>query len=468
MPGAGYAVGVVTRWTRPKWALAAVAIGLATVAGATGCSATAHGSPAWRVVTSPITDVSAGCPGQNSEVEQAVDPGRGFVYEEWIGCDNHIGFAASLDGGRHFGKPVVLADSANSWDPSVAVAPNGTVYVAFMKATSTHMFPVVQASFDHGQTFPQVRDVAPATVGNWGDRDFLAVGPTGTVYMTWDYGPSQKEIKLVCSKIGSCSFGAGDLNIVVQTSTDGGKSWGSIVHVSPGFPASGGDAAPLLVTPDGRVYAEYQGYNITNPAKLTLGTAHSFVTSSADGGSTWSAPLRIGPAEPTMNDSEWWIDGAISADAAGNLFVTWDTQSGGADVGWLSYSTDQGQTWSKPLRVTQATDSATHIVEVVGGQRGVAYVGWLANDSAAGYALYLRPFSIRTGWLSRTVTISRSYGNPSIWPGDTFGFSALPPLSTGPQAHWPRVVLSWGSAVGGATARAQDRAAVVSFQPPAS
>jgi len=458
---------VVARWTTRKWALTAVAIGLATAAGTTACSSTTPAAHAWRPVISRITEVSAGCPGHNSEIEQAVDAVRGYVYEEWIGCGNHIGFAASADGGIHFGKPLILADSASSWDPSVAVAPNGTVYAAFMRATATHMFPVVEASFDHGKTFPQVAHVIPGTIHNWGDRDFIAVGRSGTVYMTWDYGPSLADIKLACNKIGSCSFAAGDLNIVAQTSTDGGRTWGPIVHVSPGFPASGGDAAPLLVTPGGRIYAEYQGYGLANPAKLILSTAHSFVTSSGDDGKTWSRPVRVGPARLTMNDSEWWIDGAISSDSAGNLFVTWDTQSGGADVGWLSYSTDHGQHWSRLQRVTPDTDHATHIVEVVGGQPGVAYVGWLADDSANGYALYLRPFSIRTGWLSGRVTVSRQYyGNPSVWPGDTFGLSTLPPLRSGKEAQWPRVVVSWGSAVG--FTASQDRATVVAFQPGSS
>jgi len=437
----------------------------AVVAGMAACSGTPPAPRSWRSVTSPITEVSRGCPGQNNEIEQAIDPVRGYVYEEWIGCGNHIGFAASADDGRHFGKPVILADSANAWDPSVAVAPNGTVYAAFMKATARHMFPIVAASFDHGQTFPQETQVVPAAVGNWGDRDFIAVGPTGTLYMTWDYGPKASEVKIVCSKIGSCSFSAGDVNIVMQKSTDGGRSWSPMAHVSPGFPASGGDAAPLLVEPDGRIYVEYQGYQVSSATKLTLTTAHSFVTSSADDGTTWSAPVRVGPSQLFMNDSEWWIDGAISADTAGNLYVTWDTQSGGADIGWLSYSTDRGQHWSRLRRVTPDTDHATHIVQVAGGQPGVAYVGWLADGSGNGFALYLRPFSIRTGWLSKSIKVSGPYGNPLIWPGDTFGLSTLPPLATGPRAHWPRVMVSWGYAVGGATSLSQDRAAVVTFQP---
>ena len=199
---------------------------------------------------------------------------------------------------------------------------------------------------------------------------------------------------------------------------------------------------------------------MTSRTKLTMTTAHSFVTSSADGGVAWSAPVRVGPARLTMNKAEWWIDGDISADAAGNLYVTWDTQSGGHDIGWLSYSTDGGRRWSSLLRVTPDTDNATHIVQVAGGRQGIAYVGWLADNSRQGYALYVRPFSISRGWLSAAVRVSQTYGNSAIWPGDTFGISTEPALHTGPHAGWPRLVVSWGSAVGGKKADSQDRAAI--------
>jgi hypothetical protein len=455
----------VLTWCRPirLRTLSVAVLGLATVAGVPACAATAAATA--RPVVSPIGLVSAGCAGQNAEVEQAVDPARGYVYEEWMGCKDQIGVAVSADGGLTFGPPVVLADSAGAWDPSVAVAPDGTVYAAFMNSTLHHSFPVVEASFDHGRTFPQVSELEPATFDNWGDRDFIAVGPTGTIYLTWDYGPSAKDLSFICSKVGSCSFATGDLNIVLQTSTDGGLTWGPMTHVSPGFPAGGADSAPLLVRPDGQIFAEYQGFQVTSRTKFTLTTAHSFAISSADGGATWSMPVRIGPARLTMDDSEWWIDGDISADAAGNLYVTWDTQSGGHDIGWLSYSADAGKRWSPPVRVTPDADTATHIVEVAGTRRDVAYVGWLADNSPGGYALYLRGFSIGRGWLSPPIQVSRSYGNRSVWPGDTFGISIEP----GPRAGWQRVVLSWGSAVGNVVAGrkpdSQDRVAVVMVPP---
>jgi hypothetical protein len=460
----------VTGWPASlgKVALAGVAVVALAVGPAAGPAVAGASSAAGiRPVISAITEFSKACPGQNAEVEQAVGPARGYVYEEWMGCNGRIGFATSTDGGLQFGPPVVLADSLGAWDPSVAVASNGRVYAAFMTGTTAHTFPVVEASFNHGKTFGQVVKVVPKQRDNWGDRDFIAVGPTGTVYLTWDYGPSNRDVTFICSKSGSCSFATGDLNIVLQKSTDGGRRWGAMTHVSPGFPAGGGDSAPLLVEPDGKIYVEYQGYHMTSRTKFTMTTAHSFVTSSATGGRTFSPPVRVGPARLSMDKSEWWIDGDISADAAGNLYVTWDTQVGGQDVGWLSYSTDHGRRWSALRRVTPDTDHATHIVQVAGGAPGVAYIGWLADNSPHGYALYLRPFSIHRGWLAPAVRVSQTFGNASVWPGDTFGISVEPGLRILPPGGQgtEQVVVSWGSAVGGKNADSEDRAAIVTYVP---
>src|SRR5215467_683573 len=69
-------------------------------------------------IIGPITNISHACSGQNAEVETAVDPVFGDVYEEWIGC-NGIGFARSTDGGRHFDAPMTLPQSAGGWDPAL-------------------------------------------------------------------------------------------------------------------------------------------------------------------------------------------------------------------------------------------------------------------------------------------------------------------------------------------------------------
>lgn len=422
-----------------------------TVAAALACVAVVAAPPAVRAsaptvtaTSTPVTDLSSTCGGQNAEVEQAVDPALHYVYAEWMGCTG-IAFARSTDGGLHFNEPLSVPGSIGSnynvWDPAVAVAPSGTVYASFMRAKGDQWYPVVAASFDHGLTFPQVSSLIPPDPKNWGDRDFIAVGPDGSVYVTWDYGPDRSSITFVCSSGGSCGYSTGQLNVVVQKSTDGGNTWGAMVDVSPGFPASGGDSAPLVVEPGGRIDVLYQGYRITNTTTYALKPAHQYFTSSTDGGQTWSMPVLVGADQPslTMSLSEWWIDGAIAVDAGGNLYATWDTQGATKDIGWLATSRDHGRTWSTMVRVTPDQDNAVHIVEVSGGPSGIAYVAWLTNANAAGYTQYVRAYSLSSGWLTPPISVSgTTHGDPSVWPGDTFGISTV---------GGDDVALTWGSGV---------------------
>jgi hypothetical protein len=387
----------------------------------------------------PVSDVSV-CNGQNAEVEQAVDTTLGNVYEAWMGCRG-IAFARSTDGGRTFETPISLPDTTgsnyNSWDPAVAVAPDGTVYAVFMLTKGAQWYPVVDVSFDHGKTFTQTTELVPPDPKNWGDRPFIAGGAGGTVYVTWDYGPDRSTVTYLCDPTGSCGFATGQLNVVMQRSTDHGKTFGSMTYVSPGFPASGGDSAPMVIEPSGRIDVLYQGYHITDTTTYAMDPGYEYFTASSDGGATWSAPVQLGPNNGTMSLAEWWIDGDIAMDAGGNLYAVWDTQGSGNDVGWLSYSTDHGADWSAPVHVPPDQLQVPHVMEVSGGGSGTAYVSFFSSADPRGYADYLRTFSITRGWLSEPVRVSPEFGDTAVWPGDTFGISTLSP------GH---VVLSWGSA----------------------
>ncbi len=326
--------------------------------------------------------------------------------------------------------------------------------------------PVVAASHYHGMSFDQVSSVLPKDHKNWGDREFLAADPShpNILYLTWDYGPGRTSVTFICATTGSCAFAIGDLNVVVQKSADGGLTWGHYVPINPGtvpitmggFPASGGDSAPLFVeprssrNPAGRIDLLYQGYTITITSTTTyaMNPAHTYYTSSVDGGATWSAPVMVGPQDLTMSLAEWWIDGSLAVDPDGNLCATWGTQ-GATDIGWLSFSTDHGQTWSSLVPVTESQSPGGHIMKVAAGASCIAYVGWLSAytpfvapppslPSSPGYAQYLRPFSITRGWLSGPIRVSTQFGAVPVWPGDTFGISTLSPT---------KVALSWGSGV---------------------
>ena len=391
---------------------------------------------------SPVTEVSKGCAGRNAEVVTATGAPQ-YVYDLWIGCGG-IGFARSTDGGLHFGTPMTAPGSRErSWDPAIAVAPDGTVYIAFMHKATGHMYPVVDASPDHGASFPQVSPLLPAKSGNWGDRDFIAVSSTGTVYVTWDYGPSAALVTFICAPNGSCAFKTGDVNTVIQRSADGGKTWGPIIPVDPNFPRGGGYSAPVLVEPDGQVDLLSWGHFVGPSPSWALHPGHEFFASSANG-TTWPTPrTEIGASAGSIALPTWWIDGDLSRDQGGTLYATWDTQTSAGDIGWLSFSTDDGKSWSAPVRVTPDTGKAVHIVQVLGGAAGVAYVAWQTDAPAGGYATYLRPYSPGKGWTGPRANVSSKFGNPRIWPGDTFG---LAPLPGGPAT---RLALSWGSAVSG-------------------
>ena len=320
-----------------------------------------------------------------------------------------------------------------------------------MRYFNIYAYPMVATSFDHadnGATFTQVSSLIPHVVGNWGDRDFIAAGRGGTVYVTWDYGPSAADVNIICSPTGSCAYGAVDATAVVQKSTDHGKNSGPITPMQPGFPAGGGYDASILVQPNGVVDALMIDHPL-DPGTFTVHRGHELFTRSSDGGKTWSPAVEVGGSVGTLSDTEWWIDGDLSTDRAGSLYATWDTQSasGDSDTGWLSYSTDGGRTWSAPIRVTADQDNAVHIVESAGAGPCIADIAWQADNSPQGYATYLRPFSVKKGWLAPVTQVSSGYGNPAIWPGDTFGISTLTGRN-GPGAP-EHVALSWGSAVGG-------------------
>ena len=403
----------------------------------------------------PIRELSCGCAGQNAEAEQALEGAD--VYVTWIGCGG-IGFARSTNGGRTFGPPVTIPGSAGSgyyrpvgagtyeglpkfgWDPAIAVAPGGTVYVSYMIAKDGYAHPVVAASYDHGATFPSVHSALPPARGNWGDRDFIAVAPDGMVYLTWDYGPSLAKRQS---------------NVVIQKSADGGKTWSRIIPVSLGYPRHGGGvAAPLIVEPSGRVDVLF--WVLAGAGHTVLPAGHVYFTASDDRGSSWSAAMPVGAGAGTISPLVTWIDAALSIDAAGTLYATWDTQQPGGDIGWLAYSADHGRTWTAPRRVTTGHDSAEHIMAVAGGGAKVAYVAWLSDNAPGGYTLYLRPFSLQAGWLSAPVRVSSQFGNPRVWPGDTIGISTLPGgngrAGTGKPGS-SGVVVSWGSAIGGQTSQ---------------
>jgi hypothetical protein len=277
--------------------------------------------------------------------------------------------------------------------------------------------------------------VPAAKTANFGDRPFIAVGPSGVLYMTWDYGPRRDKERVVCPPTSSCFFQGGDFNAVLQTSADGGKTWTKLAPISPGYPRGGVFSAPILAESNGALDVLYWQHR-TDPKTRTLSPGREYFIRSTDSGASWSRPVLVGRRAGTIDVREWWIDGSLAVDSAGTFFAVWDTQRSGRDTAWLSWSTNGGTSWSSPVRV--ASSRTEHLTQVAAAAPGDVYVGWQTIVGRKGYATYLRRYSVGHGWTGPAKRISPAYGKPKIWPGDTFGLSTM-----GGTA-----LVSWGSAVG--------------------
>lgn len=386
------------------------------------------GAPLPQVAPRNLLVVAPCESGWNAEVEQAYDATLGYLFETWIGCGG-IGFARSTDGGYSFGAaqavPGSVPAAGSSWDPSLAVAPNGTVYVAYMVNNGTGGTPAVAWSWDHGATFAGWALVTPPNATSFRDRDFLAVAPNGTVDVTWDDSPVSWMDALGCAAGGSCYFLAGDYNVVIASSADGGRNWSAPVPIDPLYPNGGSVAAPIVVEPNGTIDVLFESFNVSGTSH-TLGAGYNYFTRSTDGGTSWSTPVRV--ANLSFRNTTWWIDGDLARDAGGLLYATFDSQSGSADTAWVVVSSDGGATWGAPVRVNPDAGTAVHaLVSVAGATNGTAYVAWMANNSSGGWNAYVSPLTVRSNgsaW-GPITTVSAQAGLPGYWIGDTLGVSYL-------------------------------------------
>ncbi len=389
----------------------------------------------------------------NAEVESAVDPVTGYAYDLWMADYGFggIGFARSTDSGHSFQPAFFIPGSEEhydyfdptnytlSWDPAIAVSSDGIVYAAFMLANGTTNpagSPYVAVSYDHGASFSPAVPVLIPNAMAFGDREFIAVGPDGTVYVTWNFAPKARYITFLCAPSGSCSYASGGFNLEITASHDHGQTWSKPTVVSPNYPRGGALEGPLVVGSNGEIFVAFDMFPTAKNYSLSPG--QEWFTSSTDGGATWSAPVLLSGSYDCLLTT-WWIETTIGLGASGTIYVSFDVETPTGDVGFVRYSNDNGVTWSPLIRITPDVDEAAHIMQVAPGENGVVYLGWLTNNATDGsWNVYVSALSTLKGTLSPPTLVSPLPGSPFWWPGDTIGMAYL--------GHG-KVSLSWGSQV---------------------
>lgn len=230
-------------------------------------------------------------------------------------------------------------------DASLAVAADGTVWWAGLGGG--HGIPV-QSSRDLGESWSEVFDAAE---GVFGDREWVVVNRTGTVFVSWR------------GSVGDESL------ILVRSTSDAGATWTDITPVAE----------------DGR-----QGPIATDPTSDWLLLPHTvdgglYVARSGDGGATWEdAPVAPVNGRP-------FIFPIATFDDAGTAYFVWseDPQAPPVDEPvnrWLSIpsvfmsvSHDKGASWSEPIMLS-TPDVPAVFPWVAAGAPGRVVVAWYEGE----------------------------------------------------------------------------------------
>jgi hypothetical protein len=254
-------------------------------------------------------------------------------------------------------------------------------------------------SKDDGQTW---KDVAPATTGTVTLDPMLAADPTrNLVYVdqltvacsilawtkdegqTWTSNPAacglphddHEKLAIGPSPIPGSplpavyySFSSFAQGAFVSHSYDGGLTWvpAPVVGVTDSV-SYAGDTGPIAADDKGNVYVGF--YNCDRGGSIRLGVSHDY-------GRTFKTVLAS-PQPGQCVDS----DPGISVDSAGTLYLAYWRSDGVYYV----FSTDHGETFSTPIRVSPPTEKSFTMAAAVAGDAGRLAIAYRAtSDSSKG------------------------------------------------------------------------------------
>jgi hypothetical protein len=423
------------------------------------------------------------------QVSQVLDPTTGYLYEAFIGCGG-IGFARSVNGGYSFQpayqlpdttphlitnpdgdandtcvssmpfggsghpppRPITCDDNASAWDPDVAVSPNGTVYVSYLEGYLDGYLPggapAITWSYNHGASFQGYANISTWVNGTYNDRPSLAVAPNGTVYVAWDYAPTDAvhcppnypenctddntasgavaPDYLNCAVTNGCAFTRGQYQIVISSSTNGGRNWSAPVNVTPLTANIQTVTAELAVSSSGTIDALLQQYP-SNGSAYILGMGVETFTQSTDGGLLWTTPHILSPLN--FSNQSWWVDGSLEIDRSGTLWVGFNTYISNLNesTAYAMASTDGGFSWSAPVALSHGGGSGTFLeVTVAGNGSGSGFAAWMANNTTNHYWAAYGANLYDNGTVEGPILLlSDGTGETSRSIGNTIGVTSL-------------------------------------------
>jgi hypothetical protein len=332
-----------------------------------------------------------------------------------------------------------LGDPAFAWDPRPSL---NTVYyanIAFNRvanpATGHSAFAsaiTVNKSTNGGDTWG-----APSFVAQdddpevFHDKEWIAVGPDGSVYVTWARFSFQPK-----GKTGLGNYEASP--IVISKSADGGATWSSPQVISGPF----AQFSTPVVALDGTLYVSYEEWK--NPVGRNGGRA--MVAKSEDGGATWTQHF-VG----LVNDLPSPLPHGAFRDASypvmdvaddGSLHMVWSNwQGGSADIVYTR-STDEAVSWSRPVKINQESVKSDQFFQWIDATDDFLHAGFVdrqyTDDALLDHSYVVSPDGGDTWSQTERVTEESSPSDASLFGANCTGefigdYTGI--VADGPTAH---------------------------------
>jgi len=210
-------------------------------------------------------------------------------------------------------------------EPSIFINPKNTNNIVVGS-----IIDFVHSSFDGGKTWET--NCLKSSMGVWGDPSITADNKGNFYYahLSDPDGTNWNSDKILD-------------RMVVQKSTDGGKTWSDGAAVGMNSPKQQ-DKEWLAVNPfNNEIYltwTEFDRYNSQNPNDKS----RILFSKSADDGLSWSKPIKLSQFEGNTLDDDKTVEGAVpSVGPNGEIFVAWSFD----DKIYFDKSMDGGLTWLK-------------------------------------------------------------------------------------------------------------------------
>ena len=279
-------------------------------------------------------------------------------------------------------------------DPVLAFGSDGTLYYSalvynFSVATHTPSGVAVASSQNGGTTWSAPVMVHFESSNNFfNDKEWIAAGTGGNVYVTWTSFKSNRPKGYISS------------NIVMSISHDHGTTWTAPIAVSDSAHPYDQGSSPA-VAPDGTIYVAYEGNQASN-----IFLDQTVLARSTDGGLTFTNtelgrvyddpncyPLNVAQGRARLSFEQFRLSSfpSLAIDpSAGKMAIAWADDQGNAGCGESNptfsgltnnqvklITSNDGTAWTPPAIITSGADKA---FPAVGMNAGRTVVGYYTRD----------------------------------------------------------------------------------------